>query len=110
MFTLTKLKKKYEELLDKNVYLMFDETTGASGRYILHLLAGECSKEVRKRPILFRSIELERTNAENINQVILNFVTKLHHGQIKFDKVKLFLSDQAPYAIKVGNLMKGLMQ
>jgi hypothetical protein len=80
---------------------MFDETTDANGRYILHILAGECCKDVRKRLILFRSIELERTNSANINQVVLNFLSKLHGGEIKLDKVKLILSDQALYASTV---------
>jgi hypothetical protein len=30
---------------------MFDETTDANKRYILHLLGGECCKEIRMRPI-----------------------------------------------------------
>jgi hypothetical protein len=88
---------------------MFDETTDANGRYVLHLLAGECSKIQLKLPVLFRSVELERTNACNINQVILNFLMKLHGGQINYDKIKLVLSDHTPYARKVGKLLKDLI-
>jgi hypothetical protein len=46
----------------------------ANGGYILHLLAGECSKNDRKIPVLFKTIELEKTNAANINQVSKNFL------------------------------------
>jgi hypothetical protein len=65
---------------------MFDKTTDANRRYILHILTGECFKNIRKRPILFRSIELERTNSANINQVILNFLSKLHGGKLNLTK------------------------
>jgi hypothetical protein len=34
---------------------------------------------------------------------------KLHEGQINYDKIKLVLSDQVPYAIKVGKLLKDLI-
>jgi hypothetical protein len=73
------------------------------------LIAGECSKIKRKLPILFRSVELEKTNACDINQVILNFLMKLHGGQTNYEKIKLVLSDQALYAIKVGKLLKDLI-
>jgi hypothetical protein len=87
------INKKYEDLKDENMCLMFDETTDASGRYILHLLAGECKKNERARPILFRSVELEKTNSMTINQEILNFLTKLHKGNINFGKIKMLISD-----------------
>jgi hypothetical protein len=68
------MDKNYINLSDQNIYLMFDETTDANGRYILHLLAGECSKNERKIPVLFKTIELENINAANINQVSKNFL------------------------------------
>ena len=51
--------------------MIFDETTDASDRYILNLLIRECSSEERKQPSLFRVIELNNTNSENINSEIL---------------------------------------
>jgi hypothetical protein len=66
---------------------MFDEITYARGTYILDLLAGECSREKRMQHILFRSIEMERTNSANNDQIILNFLTKLHRGQIDYERV-----------------------
>jgi hypothetical protein len=45
----------------------------------------------------------------NINQVITNFLIKLHAGSIKFEKVKMIISDQAPYEVKVVNLLKEII-
>jgi hypothetical protein len=55
----------------------------------------------RKKLILSSAIELEKTNSANINQNILNFLTMLHDGQCKFDKVRTIITDQTPYAVKV---------
>ena len=35
---------------------MFDETTDNMGRYILNILIGECSSQIRKKPILIRTV------------------------------------------------------
>jgi hypothetical protein len=45
----------------------------------------------------------------NINQVITNFLIKLHAGSIKFEKVKMIISYQAPYEVKIGNLLKEII-
>jgi hypothetical protein len=103
------INKKYKDLADKNIFIMFDETTDSNGRYILHVMTGECCKEDRKRAVLFKSIELEKTNAININQVIINFLIKLHDGNINYDRIKMIVSDQVPYAIKVGKLLKEII-
>jgi hypothetical protein len=79
------IKKKYEELHDKNIYLMFDETTDASGRYILHLLAGECKKNERARPVLFRSVELEKKLDDHKSRN-LEFSDKFAQRQYRFWK------------------------
>ena len=73
---------KYREIkqryCDKPVYLVFDETTDAAGRYILNILIGECSKYSRTSPSLIKTVELPRTNSENVNfeiiQLLMNYI------------------------------------
>jgi hypothetical protein len=72
-------------------------------------LIGECNLEERKSPVLIKRIELNKTNSETINQELINCLTKLYSGEIKYNKIKLLLSDQAPYALKTGKLLKGLI-
>jgi hypothetical protein len=50
------MEKIFMDLADKNMFIMFDKTTDANGRYILNFLASECSKEERKRPVLLNTI------------------------------------------------------
>lgn len=105
----SEMEKKISYFSDKKIYIMFDETTDAVGRYILHLLVGECCEKERKRPLLVRTLELERTNSANINREIMDFLFKLHGGHIKYENIKLLISDQAPYALKVGRVLKELI-
>lgn len=53
-------------------------------------------------------MDLEKTNAVNINQKIIQFLTSLYNGNLKFDNLRLLISDGAPYAIKVGKLLKSI--
>ncbi|KAI5154192.1 hypothetical protein ENBRE01_3319, partial [Enteropsectra breve] len=86
---------------NKPLFLCFDETTDVSGRYILNILIGECSKDERKKTSLCRVMELAATNSENINWEILKLLNDLFDNDIsKFVNIKLLLSDGAKYALK----------
>ena len=89
---------------------MFDETTDNMGRYILNILIGECSSQIRKKAILIRTVELDKTNSENINIEILDLINSLYNSNPrKFINVKLLLSDRASYALKVGTMLKSFI-
>ncbi len=60
----TQIKKKHLLL---PIFIMFDETTDACRRFILNILIGECSESKRCPPILYKTVELSRTNSDNIN-------------------------------------------
>lgn len=70
-----------------------------NGRYIVHILAGECNENIKMKLTLYRTLELEKTNLRNINQEFINFLIRLHNGKIVYDKIKLLVYDQAPYAL-----------
>ncbi len=101
------IKKLKDFYADMPIYLIFDETIDASGRYILNILIGECSKESRKKPILLKVIKLNRTNSENINTEVLQTLNMLYDGEInKYKNLKLLITDIARYAIKTVNMLK----
>lgn len=102
------LSKHYQFFKDKNIFLIFDETTDCTGRSILNILIGECCIENRSNPILIKTIELSKTNSTNINQEIISVLLLLYEGDLVYDKLKLLLSDAAPYAIKTGIMLKTL--
>lgn len=103
------MQSMLSNITEKDIYVMFDETTDDNGRYILNILIGECSAIKRTKAVLVETVELERTNAVNINRAIINMLTRIYNGNIQYNKIKLLLSDQAPYAIKVGSMLKTLI-
>lgn len=80
------VQKNIEYFSNNNIYILFDETTDTNGRYILNILIGECSENIREIPVLVKLVELTKTNAANIFKEILNFLIKLHSGMIEYDK------------------------
>jgi hypothetical protein len=54
------INKKYKELSDKGFYIMFDKTTDVNGRYILHVMAGECSEKIESGRYYYDRLNLIR--------------------------------------------------
>jgi len=107
-------KKKFDyiknEISKVNIYLIFDESKNSSGLSILNILAGKCSAEKRERAFLISSIHINKTNSETIILEILSALNKIYDNDAsKYKNIKLLVSDGAPYAIKTGTLLKGLV-
>ncbi len=99
-----KLKRLY---CDKKLYIVFDETTDSNWIYILNILIGECSKEIRKSPVILKVVELIKMNSENINLEILQALNFLYDSETRlYSNIKLLLNDGARYARKAGVLLK----
>lgn len=104
------LKNKiFEYFIDKDFYFIFDETTDIKGRYILNILGGVCEENFKYKTYLLETIELSKTNAENINNEILSLLNLIAKSPLNYNKLKLIISDAAPYAVKVGKLLKILI-
>ncbi|KAF7684873.1 hypothetical protein CDIK_4378, partial [Cucumispora dikerogammari] len=98
-----------EQFKNNNIYLVFDETTDIIGRQILNLLIGLCDETERKTAKLVKTISLEKTNSLNINIEILKLLDELFTTKDQYNNVRLIISDAAPYAIKVGKLLKAII-
>ncbi len=80
------------------------------GRYILNILLGKCDAIERKSPRLIATVEMKKTNSENIVSEIIDRVVNFLKSDIKvLQKIRLLLSDGAPYAIKTGKVLKELI-
>lgn len=97
---------QFDILRDKKICLLFDETTDACGRYILNILIRECSRTMASQSYLVKSVELTNTNSININQEILSILNMLYKNDIIYSNLILLISDAAPYAVKVGKMLK----
>ncbi|KAG0440463.1 hypothetical protein DMUE_1731 [Dictyocoela muelleri] len=96
----------YNILKEKDIYLMFDETTDVNGRFILNILGGICSKSSRSKSYLIRTVELSKTNSEAVSREIIDLMVELYDGKINYTKLRLIVSDAAPYAVKAVNDLK----
>ncbi len=93
-----------------SLYIIFDETTDVCSRYILNILIGKCSDSKRERPYLIGTVELTKTNASNVNFQIFNTLNHFFDQDTsKYQRIKLLLTDAAPYAIKAGKLLRELI-
>ena len=87
-----------------------DETADASGRSILNILVGECSEVPINPPSLLKTTELSKTNSETIVLEIMNTLSMLFKNDTtKYKNLKLLLTDAAPYALKVGRILKEMI-
>ncbi|KAG0428692.1 hypothetical protein DMUE_5805 [Dictyocoela muelleri] len=59
--------------------------------------------------MLIKMVELSKTNADNVLKEVLNIVSFFSDGNISISKIKLVLSDMAPYALKAGRLLKDVL-
>lgn len=103
-----KQKEIFERLKNQDIFLLFDETTDANGRYILNILGGFCDKKIKSLPYLLRSVELARTNSDTVSQEIIKLMIDLNGGNLDFTKLRLIVSDAAPYAVKAVKILKEL--
>jgi hypothetical protein len=92
--TLAKIKNK----IDKNlVYFIIDETTDKCQRNVLNILVGPLNGEPVK-PMLLDTQFLDRTDHDSVQRGFLDACVKLL-GDVRYDCVKLVVTDQAPYMV-----------
>ncbi|KAG0436027.1 hypothetical protein DMUE_4420 [Dictyocoela muelleri] len=105
--------EKYSELsskfISKEYYLMFDETTDIKGHNLSNILVGLWSNSKENNPMLIKMVELRKSNADNVLKKVLNIVSSFPDGNISKTKIKLVLSDMAPYALKELRLLKDVL-
>ncbi|KAG0440192.1 hypothetical protein DMUE_1918 [Dictyocoela muelleri] len=98
--------ERFNILKEKDIYLMFDENTGVNSRYILNILGKIRSKSSRSKSYLKCTVELSKNNSEIVSQEIIDLMLELYDGKINYTKLRLIVSDPAPYAVKALNYLK----
>lgn len=91
---------------DFPVYLIVDETQDVEQRFVLNILVGKLDGTYTP-PMLLCTKFLEKANADTVSREVLDACIFLWDGKVKYDRLWLLLSDQAPYMVKsVKNLKK----
>ena len=97
-----KLEKVSDLIANKNVYVMVDETTDSAQRSVFNVLVGVMNGEISK-PILISTQFLKETTGKAISEATIKACKDIG---IKFQNVKLCLTDVAPSMILAMRLTK----
>lgn len=81
------------------IYFIADESTDACGRSVLNILVGKLDG-FPSNPMLLNTIFLEKTNNTTVQQGVHKACATSYGADIPFEKVWLFLTDQAKYMLK----------
>jgi len=90
---------------DNDIYMIIDETTDIKGRYVCNVLVGLLNGKPAKS-MLVATRYLEETNNKTICQTVNQVCSLIWKGDIKYERLRLIVSDQAPYMVKAVKVMK----
>lgn len=91
---------------DSDIWISVDETTDTNGRYIANLLVGFLKHDTASQAYLLASKELPKTNHSTVSRFINDSLRILWPEGGNDEKVRLLISDAAPYMIKTGDSLK----
>lgn len=93
------------ELSDSLVWISADETTDSCGPYIANLIIGKLSLEP-STPYLVSCRVLEKVNHSTIARFVNDSIKSLFPDGSMDEKVRVFISDAAPYMVKAGQALQ----
>jgi hypothetical protein len=91
---------------NKKLWVSIDETTDVDGRYVANVIIGTLEIGCSGKTFLFNCEVLDKVNNSIIAKLFDPSMSLLWSKGIKHDNLLLFLSDAAPYMVKVGKNIK----
>jgi hypothetical protein len=102
------IKKIRNDVVGKKIFVFIDETTDYEGRYVANVIIGIFNKNTPGKLYLLNSEESDKANYFTFSKVFDKLMFLLWPEGIRHDDVILFVTDVAPYMIKVANSLKAL--
>lgn len=96
----------YNNFINKEYYIIFDETPDKKSRKILNILIGELNEQESKKPFLIETINLEKVNSVTVSEEITNVIDKKEYLGGDKKNFKLMISDKASYCLSAGKILK----
>ena len=93
-------------LQGRDIYVILDETTDATGKCIVGVLAGVLDGVSLKTPYLVEFVEVEKVNSAEVVKVLHKSLNRLFQGQFEEEHLRAIISDGASYMLKAGRLLK----
>ncbi len=101
-------KKNKEYFKDKAFSIYLNETTDPQGRYILNIFGLVLDCDAPNKSYLLESTELSKTNSATILTVVNLVVANLISSSKNIGNFMVFVTDGAPYCLKIGRELKKL--
>ena len=98
-------QKIKEYIREHPVYFIVDETKDVLKRYALNILVGKIDGSISKSMLLC-TLFLKQTNHTTVQQSVHKACALLYGSEIPFKKIWFLISDQAPYMVKAGKVLK----
>ena len=102
---LVKIKTK---LLGMDLFLQVDETTDRQGRAMTAILAGPLDGQSVECPYMIELTDIITANNSTLQQAVIKALHKLFGDDLDYNKIRLLLTDGAPYCIKAGKGLLGI--
>eukprot|EP00095_Tigriopus_kingsejongensis_P010695 snap_masked-scaffold1306_size49381-processed-gene-0.0 protein:Tk10695 transcript:snap_masked-scaffold1306_size49381-processed-gene-0.0-mRNA-1 annotation:"PREDICTED: uncharacterized protein LOC100902024" len=102
---LQKIKAKFS---GKDLCIQVDETTDRQGRSMTAILASPLDGQSLDQPFMSDCVGIITANKVTLQQAVIKSLSKLFGDKVDFNKLRVFLTDGAPYCIKAGLGLKSL--
>eukprot|EP00095_Tigriopus_kingsejongensis_P011054 snap_masked-scaffold23_size669530-processed-gene-1.11 protein:Tk11054 transcript:snap_masked-scaffold23_size669530-processed-gene-1.11-mRNA-1 annotation:"PREDICTED: uncharacterized protein LOC100897935" len=96
------------KLSGKDLCIQVDETTDRQGRSMTAILASPLDGQSLDRPFMIDCVDIITANNVTLQQAVIKSLSKLFGDEVDFNKLRVFLTDGAPYCIKAGLGLKSL--
>ncbi len=104
------LNKKIDSVINKNIYISFDETLDSMGRKIFNIIVGELSPSSPINSFLLYSGEVQSCKAHSLLNLIQNELNRIMPHNFQKPLLKLIISDGAAYCKKIGVELKNCIK
>eukprot|EP00095_Tigriopus_kingsejongensis_P009613 maker-scaffold1451_size40729-snap-gene-0.2 protein:Tk09613 transcript:maker-scaffold1451_size40729-snap-gene-0.2-mRNA-1 annotation:"PREDICTED: uncharacterized protein LOC100902024" len=106
--TKEQLQKIKAKLSGKDLCIQVDETTDRQGRSMTAILASPLDGQTLDRPFIIDCVDIITANNVTLQQAVIKSLSRLFGDEVDFNKLRVFLTDGAPYCIKAGLGLKSL--
>lgn len=98
----------FSRLTNQDLCVQVDETTDLQGWSMTAILIGALDGENLEHLHLIHMMDIVQNNNVTLQQVVIKSLHKVFGDDLDYDRVKLFLTDGAPYCLKAGQGLSAL--
>jgi len=99
------LNKIRKEIGNSSIWVSIDKTIDVQGRYVTNVIISSLYSE-NSTHIVLTVEHLEKSNFQTISKLFNDSMSILRPEKVLHDEVLLYVTDDAPYMVKSGHVLK----